>query len=511
MANSLYSQKSKVATVPAPIGGWNARDPLSAMGPTDAVVLDNWIPGTGGVELRRGDVRFATGLGSDTETLMQYSGPSGGNKLFAAAGEYIVDITSGGAFTPSVTNEVASLTNARFSSVMFGNASGNNFLVACNGADDVLNYDGTTWTTPTITGVTSADLIYVMTHMGRLWFIEKNSLRIWYLDVGSISGAATLFDLGSLCRFGGSLVAMAPWTRDGGAGSDDLAMFLTTKGEVILFGGSDPASASTWGSVGVFKISPPVGQRCVVKAGADLGIITQQGVEPLSSILPLASTDAGRVAVTDKIKGAFTSAYSSSGALFGWSVLEYPRGRLVIVNVPFSIGGNKQYVMNVATGAWCRFTGIPAICWSLLGDDIYYGAAGGLVYKYDQDYAHEGAYISADMLPAFSDFGTPQRKRFLQAKPLATAAQGTSLPIEMKTDFDLSPATISQGVVPSSGSPWDTSPWDTSSWGPSIVPVDDWQCVEGIGQTASPRHVVTSATPITLQLIEVTYEAGGVF
>ncbi|MEC9266711.1 MAG: hypothetical protein VX464_11680 [Pseudomonadota bacterium] len=41
-------------TIPAPIGGWNARDAIDLMQPTDAIVLDNWYPDETEVALRRG-------------------------------------------------------------------------------------------------------------------------------------------------------------------------------------------------------------------------------------------------------------------------------------------------------------------------------------------------------------------------------------------------------------------------------------------------------------------------
>jgi hypothetical protein len=31
-------------SVPAPVGGWNARDPLAKMKPLDAVTLDELVP-----------------------------------------------------------------------------------------------------------------------------------------------------------------------------------------------------------------------------------------------------------------------------------------------------------------------------------------------------------------------------------------------------------------------------------------------------------------------------------
>jgi hypothetical protein len=34
---------SRTTTMAAPVGGWNARDALSAMAPEDAVTMQNWF------------------------------------------------------------------------------------------------------------------------------------------------------------------------------------------------------------------------------------------------------------------------------------------------------------------------------------------------------------------------------------------------------------------------------------------------------------------------------------
>jgi hypothetical protein len=501
-----YAQKSDVTVIPAPIGGWNARDPLSAMPQTDAVVLENFIPGTEGVSLRPGYASHATGLGASVASLMEYSSPSTG-KLFGAAGTSIYDVTSAGAVGAAA---VTSTVNAVWSHAMFA-TSGGNYLVIANGGTSVRHYNGTIWATPTINNVTSADLNFVTVHAERLWFIEKQSLRAWYLPTNAVAGDAASFDLGPMCRLGGNLVAMASWTRDGGAGSDDVLVFLTSRGEAILYSGIDPDDADSWSRVGVFKLPEPVGRRCTFKLGADTGVITSQGVLALSSILPIASTDTAMVAVTDKIRRAFAQAYRLGSALAGWQIIEYPKRGWVIVNVP-TASGFEQYLMNAASPArpWCRLTGLPAASWSLLADEIYFGGSGA-VYKFDQGFLDVDEPISADALPAFSSLGNPAQKRVVLAKPLVTAADGTVPPVEIKTDYDDSPVSITQLLIPASGSPWDESPWDDSPWGPSIEPIDDWQSVQGIGQVISPRMAVTSQTPFTWHQTTIGYETGGMF
>lgn len=503
-----YQQKATVATLPAVTGGWNKRDPLSAMPVTDAITLDNLIPGPGGLSLRNGYSTQSTGLGSYVESLMQYSGPGGTNKLFGAVPTAIYNCSVAGAVGAA---DVSSLTNGRWQHTMFASSAAN-YLVCCNGADDVREYDGTTWTSPVITGVTSANLIHVAAHVQRLWFVEKDKLDAWYLGVSAISGAATKLPLGSYCKLGGYLMAIGSWSRDGGSGPDDLIVFVTSKGEVIIYSGTDPSSSTTWQQVGVFRIAPPIGRRCIVKAGADLGILTAVGVIPLSRVLESNLSGQALVAITDKISDAFREYYQRSGAYFGWQVIEHPQKQLVFVNVPHAERATQyQFVMNVQTGAWCRFTGLSAGCWSLFGDNLYFGDNSGNVWKYSSDYLDSTMQISAVVQQAFSDFGSQQIKRFVEVRALTRAPTGYTASVEMKVDYDTSPPTAAGTVASSGASLWNSALWNVALWAPASVPQTSWQTVNGIGKVGSPALSVALSQEFFLNQMDVMFEPGGYF
>ena len=133
-------RRATTASMPSPIGGWNARDSLAEMSPLDAVQLDNWFPTPSDVTLRKGYTRFADEIDDPVNTLMNYSNGTG-QELFAVAGTKVYDVTSG---TP--TEVYDGLTNDKLQYVNITN-SGGSFLVACNGADPVLVYDGSLWFT----------------------------------------------------------------------------------------------------------------------------------------------------------------------------------------------------------------------------------------------------------------------------------------------------------------------------------------------------------------------------
>ena len=155
-------QKRTAATtsLPAPIGGWNARDSLAAMAPTDAVQLINFFPTPTDVTLRKGYTKASTGITGKVNSLMNYTDTSlsAGYRLFAAAGTKIYD-----AKPATAVQYFDGLSSDKLQFVNITNSAGH-FLVACNGVDPVLIFDGTRWFT--IATTTTAQTISTITHVG---------------------------------------------------------------------------------------------------------------------------------------------------------------------------------------------------------------------------------------------------------------------------------------------------------------------------------------------------------
>jgi hypothetical protein len=501
-------QRSTIVNLPAPYGGWNARDSLVAMPPEDAIRLENFISDAGRVHLRNGYTSHATGVGTRVDSLMEYSGPTGAKLFAASSGGAIFEVTA----TATATSLVTGLTNGKFQHVMHGPPAGS-YLVVCNGEAAPHMYDGSTWATASVTGCTagSSTFIHVTTHQSRLWFAQKNTLDAWYLPVASISGAAQRLQLGPFCRKGGYLQAIASWTRDGGAGMDDQIVFITSEGEAVLYSGTDPTSSTLWAKVGTFTIPEPIGRRCFAQIGADLGLITSQGVVPLSSILPLSATGASKVAATDKINRAFESAYRNSSALFGWQVIEDNREKLLIVNVPVVENSElEQFVMNVKTGTWSRFTGIDAQCWSTFGDQLYFGGTNGTVYRYGGVHDDVGEPITGICRGAYTNLGVPNTKQFQMARPNMLAPTGLVPGIAVTVDYDDRMPTVVASTVDTPGGLWDTFLWDTTDWATSEIGlVKDWQTVNGVGSVVSVATEVIVTDEIEFNSVDIMFEVGG--
>lgn len=494
-------------SLPSPTGGWNTRDNIAAMDQLDAVRCINFFPNTTDVELRSGFSVFASGLGSQVETVIAYSGGST-NKIFGIAGGSIYDATSGGAVGAA---SVSGLSNSRWQSVNFAN-SGGNYVLMVNGADGYYTFDGTSWTdnSASITGVTASQLIDINVFKFRVWFIQTGTLKAWYLPTNAIQGAATAFDLSGVAQRGGYLVAMGTWTIDAGTGIEDFAAWITSNGEVIVYQGTDPSSAATWALKGIWNLGSPVGRRCLVKWKGDLLIISQDGLIPLSGALQSSRVNP-RVALTNKIQRSMSDAVSLYSSNFGWQVIAFPKQNQLYLNVPIQTNNQQQqYVMNTITGAWCSFTGWNANCWEIYNDSLYFGANGYIGKAWDT-HADNGQAISGQVLQAFSNFGAPGRlKRFMNANPIiTTSSRSVSVSCSMNTDFSLASATGTTQSTSSAGA-WGTGKWGTAKWGLGQLSIRSYNSASGMGYYAAP-NVAVMTTGINLKWVgtDVLYEVGG--
>ncbi len=184
------AQHSILKSYPSPLGGWNARDPLADMKPTDAIVLDNLFPKTSYLESRGGHSNHATGMTGNGKTLAVYNKLDGTSKMYCTTASGTYDVSSAGAVGASA----AARTNGKHQWFNFGDGT-NNYLILMNGVDKPLYYNGTSWvavdgaTTPALTGLTTTSIISGFVFKGRIIFIEKNSLTFWYLASGAAGGA----------------------------------------------------------------------------------------------------------------------------------------------------------------------------------------------------------------------------------------------------------------------------------------------------------------------------------
>ncbi len=497
---------SKDYSIPAPIGGWNARESIANMDEKDAIQMINMVPNTTDVQLRLGSSAHVDGIPDWVETLAVYANPAK-IEMFACTDTQIYDATFFGPVGAPVVG--AGITNGRWEYVNFGVPGGDHWIMMVNGVDDALMYNGTTWSSPTITGVASADLVHVNAFKRRLWFVEENSSKVWYLPADSIQGAATSLDMGPLFTSGGHLVAMATWSIDAGEGLDDHAVFISSEGQVAVYAGTDPANAATFSLVGVYSVGAPIGRRCFIKFGGDLLIICRDGVMPLSKAL-LSSRMSTEPAITDRIRYAVTEAVAQYASIDGWQLQQFPGQNMLILNVPTANDTAEQYVMNTINKRWCQFNGWNAHCWALLNNQIYFGGNGRVMKAWD-GYTDDGEAVVGNTIPAFSYFRERARlKRWTMARPILISTGVPSILMGMNVDYDLSNPQGIPSLAQPTGALWGAALWDISLWGGDKLVQKNWQSVSGIGVCATIHLIVSSiGSDVRWMATDFVYERAG--
>lgn len=524
MIPALQNASLKSRTFPAPVGGWNARDPISEIPPTDAIFLDNWWPTTNSVKIRPGHELFAT-LPADTEpgsphnvrALLSHNAPGGTKTLFAGLNDGIYDITAGG----TISSVASAGTSGEWESVNLSTAGGH-FLWVCNGVDKCRYYNGSAWTvldgssTPALTGITSTDVTNVSLFKTRLILTKKDSLSFYYLGVNSVAGAAAEFPLGAIFAKGGYLVATATWTRDAGSGPDDYFVALTSEGELAVYAGTDPSNAATWAIQGVYFVGRPVGKRCFCKLYGDLGVLTVNGFFLLSKALNENSNSYGK-ALSDKISKAWNSYYEVGEGLFGWQATVFPEKSAVVLNMPLRIDHSRnsvitqQFVFNLQNKAWARFIGWPAEVFHVHDKELYFGRH-NKVYKAWTGGTDDGQPIDAKV---FAGYTYPNGTASCHVQLVRPVFQSSSaqFTVEMGLDVDYKTIGSLSGALSYAASVavWDTSLWDQARWSGSMT-INNWRTVTArVGRAISYKmRIRADNLDLEFNALDMAYIPGGV-
>lgn len=497
---SSRSRRSVPVTLPAPVGGLNGRDGLANMPATDAFVMDNWFPGSTTVDVRRGSANFATGMAGPVESIEVYTGGSS-SKMLAFAGGSVYNATNGGVVGAAIAS---SRNSNKISSVMFSNA-GNQYLLGLSGADAPFSYDGTTFTSLTITGLTGSQntLHSIHSFKGRVYLAQVNQLGFYYLAVGAIQGAASYFDLAQQCKRGGYLVGISSFSQEGsGTGPNDYIVFMTSEGEYLMYAGTDPSSAANFTLVGRYYAGPPIGRKGWFNYRSDLYIICDEGVVSFTQIRQTGQDGGNLNYLTSKMGRVFTDLSENSGT-YGWCAALYPHKAQLLVNVPLSSStsaGYCQFVMNTNTGAWSRFKGMNGISWAVMDGLLYFGTLTGAVVLADTGDTDNGTQINCDVRQAYNYFDNPQARgasdKHFHFATFVMQSDGTppvsaEINVNFQDDLPKDVGSIAAGV----GATWDVDGWDEITWGSDGTTQSFTVAFGKLGYVASIwlRAVVTTA------------------
>lgn len=502
---SLNSSTSRQKTLRAPVRGLVLNENLAGAKPQGALVLENWTPIARGMRIRKGSRLFAT-VGTDpVESMMAYYAGAT-KKLFGVADGEIFNISNVADPEVAPTADVSGLGASYFSYVNF-TTSGGAYMPCVNGVDDLQLYDGSSWSvinsgsSPAITGVATADLVHVWVYRNRLFFVEKNSQRAWYLPVDSIGGAAGSISLSGIFQKGGKLLFGATWSLDAGDGIDDKCVFVSDLGEIIVFEGSNPQSASPedWNLVGRYDGNPPMGARANMSAGGDLLTATTSGLVAVSASITKDSGAISLAAVSRNIEPLWTEIALDRDGL-PWEIAKWPERQIAIVSTPVTSDGQRDqcFVINLETGAWAVYTGWNTRCLALHDGIVYFGTNGGLILEAEIGGDDNGEPYYAKYAGSWDHCGSEGVwKEFVSARATFRASRPFSPLLSIATDYTTefpSAPVAAEGVE---SSLWDEGLWDVALWdssGSDLVVNMLWQSQQGSGYVMSPQIQVTSGS-----------------
>lgn len=544
-------RRAQVTSYPAPTGGLISNRNLAVSRgpdvPPGAAVLDDFMPTATGVVLRRGTKRWAS-LEQDNPIRSLFTYNAGNqNEMFAANAEGIWNITSipspydwGLAssndefISPDVgADEAIGETSVYGYDMMTGQGSGDwsvvqfstsggTFLVGVNGVDDAFLYDGTSFTTTSISfpsggSLSTADLSYVWVYKQRIWFIEKDSLNAWYLPVDQIGGELTLWPMGGVFVRGGALLWGHTWSLDAGGsgGLSEQCVFMTTQGEVAAYQGLSPDVDQGWSKVGVYRTGKPMGKHAFINAGGDLVIATTVGFISLAMASQHDYAALGQGAVSYPIEDDWARAIAERGAL-DWRCEVWADGQMVIVSPP-PLPGVVPYVFaaNANTGKWARFTGWCVRSMAVFKGGLFYGCGDGAVREAWVGGSDEGEPYVGRVLPLFDDLDAPASLKIAKmarvvVRSAYTAQTQLSGHVNFQPNFPSPPVQTSVPI----GTEWDNATWGGSTWNAarnSIV-TSDWASVGGAGHDISIGAQITSGQipPIDAEIVRIdfTYSVG---
>lgn len=462
-------QTAQVVNIPAPVRGLNTRDAVVPdQNPLFATYLVNWFPGSSSVDVRGGFQGLAvTGTNTNydgvTQLMVYQSGTT--QTLFSILDKSTATVGTRFQPGPQDYNNVR-YNNGHENWVNFGNSGGQYLVLAAEGTASASGggpryYDGATWTVPAITGPTDkGNLTGIAVHRNRLWFIEEGTLNLWYLPTNALAGAAIKFPLTSVFSKGGKIVAIQTWTVDGGVGgTDDLFVVMTTSGQIAVYQGTDPASATTWQIIGIFNVSRPMfastiaNQRAnchlLYKYGTDVLAILEDGVYSMKQILQ--GNEGSQYAITDVIRPSIISAAATFGpeAAFNanWQLGYCSRYGLIILGYVTGSSsvtgrGSAYFVMNSVTGAWTTFDvsgiGVLAQSVTIFKGNLYLGGGPGIGATTENAWQYSGPTVGFDVgaggspsvaIPTFgiaapSGFGSAKNKLCVGVRPNISVVAG---------------------------------------------------------------------------------------
>lgn len=521
-------QLTQTVFTPPMQGGINSVAAAGNVPPADALFLYNMIPNDYGVRVRNGCREHCPPIpnGNPVLSLIPFStmqaAAAPNDKMFAATQDGIYDVSTPGVTPVRVLAWPNPIAPAGYVSWHAFATIAGQFLLVCDLVNGYYVYTAATntWAQGNITSADEVQMDFVTVWKNRVWFIQRNSGRAWYLPVGSISGNATAFDFGNKFKYGGWLKSLWNWTLDAGEGMDDYLVAISSAGDMVVYKGTDPAQASTFNMVGWWFIGRTTqGRRQANDMGGELLVLSTYGVLQLSKVIAgLPVTDEG-ASISYKINSRLNVFMQWTWQEFGWDIKLYPRGQLIFITTPKEVGKPwMQFVYSVTTRSWAQFVDLHMTSCEPWRGNFYFGTDTGQVMVYDgfSDnvlIADDGASAKAidwEMLTGYQMYtNAPEFKRVHFLRPQFVGTAKPIYSIKASYDFDLQRIVGSPPYVDPKTGLWNTGIWENAYWGGSYIVDQPPRGAAGMGRHIAIAMKGRSAVETIHVGTDVLFDKGG--
>jgi hypothetical protein len=524
-------QNTQPVLYPATQGGINAVDAAGAVPPTDALLLVNMIPAEKGVRVRKGWVEHCIKipLGDGVKTLVPFTHQlvdAPVDRLFGVTSDGIYDVTTPSVAPVKVLDFPVKSGEAGWAQWTNFTTIAGQFILLTDKANGYYVYTASTntWAAGTVTGVSALLLVFVLIWKNRVWFIEKDTGTAWYLPVGQITGAVTPFLFGTKFKYGGYLKSLWNWTLDGGEGVDDYLAAISSGGDLVVYKGTDPDTATAGNSFaqqGLWNIGKPMqGRRQGANMGGELLIATAFGILQASKLIAGQPVTDQAVSISYKINPAVNQVTDRMTDFYGWEPVFIPKEQLLMFITPKEVGQPYlQFVFNTSTRAWCVFADLPVKTGVMWKNKFYFGTDDNRVASYDGfldkvflDPVTDGTFepIQWESLTGFQSLGQPAiHKRVQFIRPMFIGASSPVYKIVAKYDFDLTPPAGSPVFPPTTGGIWGIGIWDFSTWGGGYFTTKSIKGGSGMGRYVALYMRGRSSTELVHVGTDVMFDSGG--
>jgi hypothetical protein len=371
---------------------------------------------------------------------------------------------------------------------------------------------------PAITGVATDEIDHVNVYRNRIWLTDR-TMTAYYLATDAITGAASDVALAGVFRKGGYILFTATWSVDAGNGPNEYIVFATTEGEFAIYQG-DPADTATWGIVGLYDASPPLGKNAYLRVGGDLLVLTEIGLVPMSSIKNKDPAALALASISRNIQPDW-QAEAQSRRTLPWEIVKWTSRNIAYITCPITSDENVTpaicFAVNLETGAWSKVTGWDTRCMILHDDGVYFGTNDGALVQadvggYDQGELIYYAYVGhMDHLGAIGAY-----KTVTQARAIFRTLAEFNPAISVTTDYSVSLPTYPSAASPDTASLWDVGLWDQAKWDAGAVYYTEttkWVSIGRSGFAHAPVILLTSgsttAPSAELVAFDTLYNPGG--